>query len=390
MVIFTPEQITPAWLTERLASRGILHSGAVTHITVTDQSSRQGTFGNIASLDVTYTADTVGSVPRSLFLKTSKADLHPELLAFGEREVYFYADIAEFTASLPIPRCYDAAYDATSGHSHILVQDLSATHYQTVYPIPPSPRQCELLIRSLAQVHALFWNSPLFSQDLGHLSETFSATATRRRLEATLPGFLEFLGDSLLPAQQRIYQDILAAPLLSRREERRERLAAVTLTHGDAHPWSFMLPRDPEADQVMVIDWHLWEISPPTDDLAYLMAYWWGPSRRAMLERSLLETYHQQLVECGVEQYDWDMFQRDYRESVAFITLIPIGQFRRKVNPAVMWNGLENSTAAFQDWNCAEGFVGHGIRPATYSSNEYVLNVTYEMPIWAGVGAGRT
>ncbi len=354
MVISSPEQVTSAWLTERLASRGILHHGEVTHIEISDQSFRQGTFGNIASLDVTYTADTVGSVPKYLFLKTSKSDLHPEALAFGEREVYFYTEMAEFTASLPIPRCYDAAYDAASGRSHILIQDLSSTHFQTVYPIPPSPRQCELLMRSLAQVHAAFWNSPLFAQDLGHLSETFSATATRRRLEATLSDFLEFLGDSLLPAQQRIYQDVLAAPLLSRREERRERLAAVTLTHGDAHPWSFMLPRDTEADQVMVIDWHLWEISPPTDDLAYLMAYWWAPSRRAALERPLLDVYYRQLVECGVERYDWDMFQGDYRESVAFTTLIPIGQFRRKAPLAVMWNGLENSTAAFQDWNCAE------------------------------------
>ncbi|MGH2347367.1 MAG: hypothetical protein ACRDG4_19230, partial [Chloroflexota bacterium] len=47
--------------------------------------------------------------------------------------------------------------------------------------------------------------------------------------------------------------------------------------HGDAHAWSFMLPRDTEADRVMVIDWQLWEINAPTDDLAYLMAFWWAP-----------------------------------------------------------------------------------------------------------------
>ncbi|MGH2347368.1 MAG: hypothetical protein ACRDG4_19235 [Chloroflexota bacterium] len=68
----------------------------------------------------------------------------------------------------------------------------------------------------------------------------------------------------------------------------------------------------------------------------------------------MLETYHRHLIEYGVEQYDWDTCRRDYRESVALTTLIPIGQFRQKVTPDVPWSGIEDSTAAFEDLNCAD------------------------------------
>lgn len=246
MLISSPEQITPEWLTERLTRQGLLSRGVVTQIRIAGQSSQQGTFGNTASLEVTYSEDTNGPVPRRLFLKVSKSNLHPETRAFGEREVAFYHVMTGPPGEPPIPRCYDSA------------------------------------------------------------------------------------------------------------EERRRCLAAVTLTHGDAHPWSFMLPRTPEAGHVMVIDWQLWEINVPTDDLAYFMAFWWAPGRRAALERPLLETYHRHLLDYGVQNYDWDACWRDYRESVAYTTLIPIGQFRRKVNLSVLWSGLENSTAAFQDLSCAD------------------------------------
>jgi hypothetical protein len=305
-------------------------------------------------LDVTYSEDAAGPVPRRLFLKASKSDLHPETLSFGEREVAYYTAMTGRADSLPIPRCYDSSYDARTGGSHILIDDLSTTHCQTAYPIPPSPQHCEMIVESLAQLHALWWNSSQLLRDLGHLCERFRAAATRLRLEATLPGFLDFLGDALLPGQRQVYQAVLASPILLRREERLRRMEAITLVHGDAHAWSFMLPRDMGSGRVMIIDWHLWEIAAPTDDLAYFIAFWWAPGRRAALERPLLETYHRHLLAHGVEGYTWDACWRDYRESVAITTLTPIGQYRRKVNPAVMWSGLENSIAAFHDLSCAD------------------------------------
>jgi hypothetical protein len=103
-----------------------------------------------------------------------------------------------------------------------------------------------------------------------------------------------------------------------------------------------------------LIDWQLWEVNVATNDLAFLMAHKWSPYRRAALERSLLQEYHERLTSHGVANYDWDTCWRDYRESVILMTLVPIGQFRRKQHPAVIWTGLENIMAAFQDLSCEE------------------------------------
>lgn len=354
MLISTPVDITAEWLTERLAQQGVLQRGVVTQIEIGEQSSRRGTFGNTTSLAVTYSLDTTGLVPRQLFLKISKAHLHPEVLALGAREVGFYDAMQGYAEGLPIPRCYDSVYDAESGHSHILIDDLSSTHVQPAYPLPPAPEQCAGIMWSLAQLHAHWWNSTRIVRDLSHLCDINTATATRLRLEATLPSFLHTLGDALLPAQQHVYHAILSSSLLARREARLQSLAQVTLNHGDAHAWSFMLPRSVEGGPVLVIDWQLWEMALPTDDLAYFMALWWTAGRRAALEWTLVETYHRHLLARGVGNYDWDACWRDYRESVAYITLVPIGQFRRKAPLSVLWNGLENSMAAFHDLQCAD------------------------------------
>lgn len=246
MPISTPTDITPEWLTERLTQQGVLQRGGVTRIEIAEQSSQKGTFGNTASLAVTYPRDTTGPGPRQLFLKVSKAHLHPEVLALGAREVGFYDALRGHAERLPIPQCYDSAYDAQSGHSHILIDDLSSTHVQPAYPLPPGPGQCALIMQSLAHLHAHWWNSARIVRDLAHLCATSTATATRLRLEATLPSFLHALGDALLPTQQHVYHAILSSSLLARREVRLQSLAQVTLAHGDAHAWSFMLPRTPQ------------------------------------------------------------------------------------------------------------------------------------------------
>jgi hypothetical protein len=178
--------------------------------------------------------------------------------------------------------------------------------------------------------------------------------AVRRRLEASVPAFMETLGEALLPWQRQLYERVLASSLLAQRAQRLRTAHMMTLSHGDAHPGNCLLPRDPARDRVVLIDWHLWEIGVGTDDLAFLMARGWSAHRRAALETALLHSYHQRLLERGVAGYSWSACWHDYRTSVALTTLTPIGQVRRKLAPGVIWMGLENSTAAYRDLECDE------------------------------------
>ncbi|MCI0393844.1 MAG: ecdysteroid 22-kinase family protein [Chloroflexi bacterium] len=42
----------------------------------------------------------------------------------------------------------------TAGPCHVLMDDLSESHFQRPLPIPPSNHHCTLIVESLAQLHA--------------------------------------------------------------------------------------------------------------------------------------------------------------------------------------------------------------------------------------------
>lgn len=353
MVITDVEQVTPHWLTETLTASGALQSGEVIGLDWDTQSFNKGYLSNIATLALTYSPNAQGACPKNLFLKMTKPDLHPELLGRSLHELEFYQAATKLGGDFPIPNCYDSAYDEATHLSHLLLDDLAPTHFQRPQPLPPSNHHCELIMESLARVHARWWNNPQLGHGLGFALTQADSDASHQRLTDTLPKFFDFLGDGLLPQYRQAYEKIMASNFLADLSERLMALKNVTLIHGDAHTGNLMLPHDPSG-RVLLIDWHLWNIDLPTQDLAFLMALHWSPARRALLEIPLLQHYHAAFCANGPTNYAWDDFYNDYRRSVVIMALIPIGQFRRKSPNGVVWFGLQDSLAAFTDLHCEE------------------------------------
>ncbi len=357
MVIQSLAQVTPEWLTAKLRERGVLPRGAVSHIEFDSTTFNQGFVSNIARLKISYSQDAFGKLPRnvpnSLFLKMSKPDVHPEMLKRGCHEISFYRAVQPIAHELEIPICYDAECDAEQ-RSHLLIQDLSETHFQKPLPLPPSNRHCEMIVEALAQLHAQWWNDPRLGSSLGERMTGANANVLHQRLEATLPKFMDYLGDALLLHYKRALEQTLASDFLPRLSQRLIDQQNVTLIHGDAHTGNLMLPHNVEQNRVMLIDFQLWGINVAAIDLAFLIALHWNRERRAALEQSLLRRYYKTLIANGVTNYAWDDFWNDYRESVIIMTLIPIGQFRRGSPAGVIWFGFQDSMAAFHDLHCAE------------------------------------
>ena len=349
MLIREAAQITPEWLTQKLRDKGVLQEAEVTAITVLDELSDRGVFARMVRLGVEYAKGAVGLLPASLYLKISKEDQHEENLVLGKSEIQFYQTVQGLVNAPPVPRFYDGYYDAETGHSHVLMEDLSATHFQQPVPLPPSSTHCMMLAESLARVHAPWWQSPRLGVEIGQPHDADKAKMQIERFHASLPAFMDYVGASLMGWQREVYEKILASDILERRTRRQAEGDCLTLVHGDTHQGNFMLPNDPVKDQVVLIDWHRYDI-----DIAFLIANRWTSERRAEYEENMVRRYHQTLLACGVAGYDWAACWRDYRECVILMPLIPVGQVRRKQHPGVIWHGIECGTAAFRDLGCGE------------------------------------
>lgn len=348
-MLTSPTGLTPDSILALLAENHLLRGEAAS----IQSDPVVGQFGKSRSLFLLRVEYTHSAPPGRFCLKFGKS----------RKEVYFYQVIAPAMASQTssptplLPRCHAAAYDPASDQYSLLLEDLSETHFQTDWPLPPANPLCLRTVETLAHFHARWWQHPLLADEFRAAIPPGRSWRDRRALALEkLPDFLAFLGDRLSAPRRHIYRRLA------------ERWAGSpgspvppwepppggphqTLLHGDMHVWNVFYPRDP-AGPLCFFDWNMWDTGCPADDLAYLMAAHWYPERRGRLEQDLLRAYHQALVGCGVSGYSADDLQQDYRAAVIRSLLIPAWQWVRGIQPGIWWSHLERIFLACEDLNC--------------------------------------
>ena len=355
-VITDVKQVTPEWLTIVLRTNGHLHHERVAAVEL--KSSRQTIISNIHHLELTYSALAPERSPSKLFLKLSKPGFDSEIAArFGKRESEYYNVIAKSMSEPPSAMCYDAVFSPDTGKSHMLLADLSETHFQTDWPLPPTMPHCEAVIDSLAKFHAAWWDHPQLGKSIGKFPTSGSIDEYVQSMEKKFAGFVDFLADRLSAERRRLYERVLSTVPGVWKERIREHNSTgkhLTLIHGDAHFWNCLHPRRLEQDKAYIIDWQCWRIDTATDDLAYMIALHWYPERRRALERDLIRSYYDKLSLYGVKNYDWDACWYDYRLSAIGNLFAPIWQWSAKLWPVIWWPHLERAFMAFEDLDCRE------------------------------------
>ena len=351
-LITAVNQATPTWLTEVLRESGHLPQGQV--VAVQPQPGPKAV-SLIIPLQVRYSADAPSSVPSRFILKISRPLLDSE----SPKEIEFYWSIANIVTNLPIIRCYQAAYSPDRGQFHLLLEDLSETHF--THPpsqLPPLKAHSEQIVDALARLHAFWWDDARLGKQIGKLPVDASAhsdvaTELGQWAEKTLPAFADFLGDRLSEERRKIVESAirLVPPRLSARFAAGKGL---TLIHGDVHIGNFLYPHNVNHDTVRILDWKSWSIDIGADDLAHMMAIFWFPERRLSLEQELLKRYYLRLVEYGVTDYDWPACWYDYRLSVARYLFYPMWQWSNGAPADIWWNHFERVMLAFQDLGCTQ------------------------------------
>ena len=320
-------QATPTWLTEVLRESGHLPQGRVVDV---QPIPGPKAVSLIIPLQVRYSGDAPSSAPSRLILKISKSALKSE----SPKEIEFYQSVANNVTNLPIIRCYQAVYAPDVGQFHLLLEDLSETHFpHPPSQLPPLKAYSEQIVDALARLHAFWWDDASQGKQFGTLpteatAKSDVATELEQWAKKTLPEFADFLGDRLSEARRQIYERAILSlpPRLSTRFAAGKGL---TLIHGDIHVGNFLYPHNPNHDTVRILDWKSWSIDIGADDLAYMMAIFWFPERRSRLEQELLRQYYDHLVEYGVTDYDWPACWYDYRLSVIRYLFYPMWQWSK-------------------------------------------------------------
>lgn len=349
-VITTPDQVTPEWLTGVLSKSGSLKCGKVIYVKII--LTKTLPLSVVSRLEVGYSEGVPGFPPTKLFLKMAGPHLLKSVsFEPNSREVAFYRTIAPDMNDPPFIYCYDAAY-SESGMSHLLLDDLSETHFQPEPPQPPSKSYCELAMDCLAQLHAHWWQHPRLGKDIGTLFDGDQLNAFVGELEKNVISFVGFLGDKLSAERRKIYDRLLSSShkIWGRLTDR----SGLTVTHGDAHWWNLLYPRDRDTDRVRLFDWHLWHVDLGARDLAFMVALGGYSERRAAIEQSLIRHYHRSLIAHGVRNYTWDDCWTDYRWSAIRNLNIPVIQWLQGKSVDEWLGNLERAMVAYDDLGCSE------------------------------------
>jgi hypothetical protein len=328
----------------------VLDAGAVREVKVLHEYP--SIVSHVIRLGLRYVGESAGA-PHSVILKMPNSAYATTLANSGRQEVGFYTRVAPNMPSQIVPRCYDGHFDEESLAWYLVLEDLSDSHAVAAdWPLPPSRDQAVAIVTALARWHASWWDHPALGDTVG----TWMSVDDTARLLETFAGhydrFADLSGDRLSEERRILYRRFIeqSGRLSQRYHSRRH----VSIVHGDAHSWNFLLPRAGVADTVRIFDLDQWRINVPTNDLAYMMAIQWYPERRQALERALLNHYHETLIAHGVTGYTRGALDRDYRWSVLWHITKPVWQWSVNLPPLIWWNNLERVMMAVEDLGCEE------------------------------------
>ncbi len=253
-----------------------------------------------AVLDLHYLEDTGQSLPTRVILKLAYdlADLPWPLYA---NEVRFYKDLRP-ELSLEMPETLGAAYDHNSHRFLLLIEDL--TIKGAVFPNALRENtlvELKRILSMLASMHARYWQTPRFSEDLADLETHIGGV-----LNEFMHGFaVDYINHeiSINPFKQEIMSSLnmTSAEMLEGVKAMQNHQATLpqTLLHGDTHIGNTYILPDGSTG---LLDFQLVVRGYCMHDVNYLITTALPIHMRREHEQALLNFYLAELRSHGVVQ----------------------------------------------------------------------------------------
>jgi aminoglycoside phosphotransferase (APT) family kinase protein len=338
--------VTAGWLTSALAGRfpGVLVRRV--HTLAADAGTTQR-----ARLAVTY--DDLGrgdAPPESMFVKLAPADLRTRLfvnmLRLGSTEARFYRVLAR-DVPVDVARVFHVG-SGRAGRFVLVLEDLAARGVRFADVSQPLTLEtARLVMRALARLHAAFWESARFQDDLAWLERGHHDATYRigRLLSAVaVKPMLARFGD-LVPAALRAAAGQIA--------EARDRLEAAwarppcTVIHGDAHAGNLYYP----PGGVGFLDWQVVQRGQGMRDVTYFLVHSLSTELRREREGELIDLYRATLGDHGIVPPHAEAAREQYRLHAlyAWIAAAVTSTAATLQSEAIVRTGLARSSTAVVD-----------------------------------------
>ena len=333
------EDITPAWLTSMFRESGVFRASTVQAIAVEPIGVGVGFLGQLARLRLTYDRPEPAQ-PATVIAKLPTLDPGGrgicQLFQFYEREIRFYGDVGR-EMPVRVPRCYASAMDVAADDYILLLEDL--------HPLPMgddaagcSAAEAEVAIRSIARMHAAFWESPALERlawmpTVDAPVHQFAEGAYQQSLVPYLNAFGDHLSPKIRTVTENLSTHIIELQHAGGGFPR-------TLLHGDFRLDNLFF----DATSVTFIDWQIACRGQGVFDVAYFLSGCVEPAVRRAEEMRLLRLWHGLVTERGAGGFSFDDALLAYRRSVLYCNLynvIAIGS----LDPA-----NERGMALFRAW----------------------------------------
>lgn len=313
---WTPEEITPDWLTGVLRRAGVLEAGRVVGCEPVPLHGSPSFTGSFCRLLLRYDGPAPGA-PRSLVVKASTEDAGTResvsAMGFYARETAFYRSCGA-AAPVSVPNYYYGAVSEEGGHSLLLLEDLSAAR-QGRSSDACTAADAALAVDTMADLHASWWGSaklagdPLLDVDSFATSEQLAGMFT-----AFWPAFCEKrsapLTDAHVAAAELIDAEVAAAI------EELFHQPPFTLVHHDFQGDNLLFDVGGRAGAMAVLDWQMAVRGRPGIDLAYFLSGSLDTADRRRDEEALVRRYADRLAASGVSGYTVDEAWSDYRRAL--------------------------------------------------------------------------
>lgn len=319
MIPTTLDDISAEWIQTALVDAG--HSVEVTSVAV----EPIGTGQMASSLRVTPEYVDPADNPPSVVVKLASTDPNSRQAGAGGaylREVRFYQELAD---SLPVatPRSFWSAIDTETNDFAIVLEDMRDARQGDQIA------GCDLASVRIAAENIAGLHAPRWGDESLYEIEWLTARPEDRQERITelktivgmvTPGFIDRYAGRL----DAVHLELLEWFAETLDDWLMNDGGRFALTHAD-HRLDNLLFNPADNDRpVTVVDWQTVAVRNPVADISYLLGTSVEAEVRREIERDIVTSYHQQLIELGVENYDLASCLDDYRNQTPHSLLLTV------------------------------------------------------------------